>query len=101
MEPEGKTYRKELEPKLAAFEQSCLKESTDDRHKAELFLQIGKDGSAENAQTQQRPDAFAVCVMRELYLSFTRKETPFTAPPRASYWVVLELDPATFAASAR
>jgi hypothetical protein len=98
---EGQAYKKEMEPKLAAFEQSCLKESTDDQHKAELFLRVGKDGSAENAQTQQRPDSFAGCLMRELYLSFTRKETPFTAPPRASYWVVVELDPATFAASAR
>ena len=99
--PEGQAYRKELETKLAAFEQSCLKESTDDQHKAELFVRVGKDGSAENAQTQERPDAFAVCVMRELYLSYTRKETPFTAPPRPSYWVVMELDPATFAASAK
>lgn len=54
----------------------------------------------ENGQTQTRPDAFAVCLMRALYLSFTRKETPLTAPPRAAYWVVLELDPATLAASA-
>jgi hypothetical protein len=78
-----------------------VKESSSDQHKSELFIRVGKDGAAENAQTQQRPDAFAVCMMRELYLSFTRKETLFTPPPHAPYWVVLELDPATLAASAK
>lgn len=99
--PEGAAYRKDLEQKLTAFEDPCLKESSGDQHKFELIVQIGKDGSAENAQTQQRPDAFGVCMLRALYLSYTRKETPFTAPPRAAYWVVLELDPATLAASAK
>jgi hypothetical protein len=99
--PEGQAFRKEVEQKLAGFESSCLKESAGDQHKVELFLRIGKDGSAENAQTQERPDTFAVCMMRALYLSFTRKETPFTAAPRAAYWVVVELDPATLAASAK
>jgi len=98
--PEGQAYRKDVEQKLTVFENSCLKESTGDQHKVEFFLQVGKDGSVENAQTQTRPDAFAVCVMRSLYLSFTRKETPLTAPPRAAYWVVLELDPAILGASA-
>jgi hypothetical protein len=98
---EGKAYRKEMEPKLAAFEESCLKESNADPQKTELFLRIGKNGEAENAETQQRPGTFAVCMMRAFYLSFTRKETPFTPPPHAAYWVVLELDPATLAASAK
>jgi hypothetical protein len=98
---EGQAFRKDVEQKLAAFENSCLKESSGDQHKVELFLRIGKDGSAENAQTQERPDKFGVCMLRDLYLSYTRKETPFTAPPRAAYWVVVELDPATLAASAK
>jgi hypothetical protein len=99
--PQGQAYRKDLEQKLAGFEASCLKESNGDQHKVELFLQIGKDGSAENAQTHARPDAFGACMLRALYLSYTRKETPFTAPPRPAYWVVVELDPATLAASAK
>jgi hypothetical protein len=99
--PEGQAFRKDVEQKLAVFENSCLKESGSDQHKVELFLRIGKDGSAENAQTQERPDTFAVCMMRGLYLSFTRKETPFAAAPQAAYWVVVELDPATLAASAK
>ncbi len=98
---EGQTFRKEVEQKLAVYEKSCLQESAGDQHKVELFLRIGKDGSAENAQTQERPDTFAVCMMRALYLSFTRKETPFTAAPRPAYWMVVELDPATLAASAK
>jgi hypothetical protein len=30
----------------------------------------------------------------------SKRETPFTPPPHASYWLLLELDPATFAVSA-
>jgi hypothetical protein len=99
--PEGAAYRKDVEQKLAAFEDPCLKESNGDQHKFELFVQVAQDGSATNAETQQRPDTFGVCMLRALYLSYTRKETPFTTPPRPAYWVVLELDPATLAASAK
>jgi hypothetical protein len=99
--PEGQAYRKELEQKLAGYEQTCLKESNGDAHKFEFFVQVGKVGSAENAQTETRPDAFAFCLMRAMYLSYTMKETPLPVPPHDGYWVLLELDPATLAASAK
>jgi hypothetical protein len=99
--PEGQAYRKELEQKLTGYEQTCLKESSGDAHKFEFFVQVGKIGSAENAQTETRPDAFAFCLMRALYLSFTRQEAPLPVPPHDGYWVLLELDPATLAASAK
>jgi hypothetical protein len=99
--PAGAAYRKQIEPKLTGFEQSCLKESTGTAHPADLFLKIGKDGSVENAETLKPPDAFTTCVMRALYQTFTRKETPFAPPPQPSYWLVVEVDPATLAASAK
>jgi hypothetical protein len=99
--PEGQAYRKELEQKLAGYEQACLKESSSDAHKFEFFVQVGKNGSAENAQTETRPDRFAFCLMRTLHTSYTNRETPLPRPPRDGYWVLLELDPATFAASVK
>jgi hypothetical protein len=99
--PEGQAYLKNVQQKLAAFEEPCLKESDSDHRKFEMQLSVGENGNAERAQTEQRPNAFTVCVMRGLYQSFLKKETPFAPPPHASYWLLLELDPATFAASAK
>lgn len=97
--PEGQAYVKNVQQKLAAFEEPCAKESDGDQRKFEMQLSVGENGNAELAQTEQRPNAFTVCVMRGLYQSFLKKETPFAPPPRASYWLLLELAPATFAAA--
>jgi hypothetical protein len=99
--PAGAAYRKQIEPKLTSFEQACLKDATGALQKSDLFLKIGKDGSVENAETMKPPDAFTVCVMRALYLSYTQKQTPFAAPPQPSYWLLVEVDPATLAASTK
>lgn len=98
---EGQAYRQQLEERLAGYEKGCLNEAAADAHKFEFLVQVGRNGSAENAQTQTRPDQFALCLMRTLYISYTNKETPLPAPPHDGYWVLLEVDPATFAASAK
>jgi len=98
---EGQAYRKKLEKKLSGYEQSCLKESSGDAHKFEFFVQVGADGSAQNAQTESRPDHFAFCLMRTLYDSYTKKKTPLPNPPHEGYWVLLELDPTTLTASTK
>jgi len=99
--PAGSAYRKQIEPKLTSFERSCLKDASGDLHKSELLLMIGKDGTVEGVETPQRPDAFATCVMSDLYSSYMRKEAPFAAPPQPSYWLVVEVDAATLAASVK
>jgi hypothetical protein len=99
--PAGAAYRKQIEPTLASFEQSCLKDATGDLHKSWLILKIGKDGSVESVKTLKRSDAFGTCVVGGLYSAYMRKETPFAPPPQPSYWVVVEVDAATLAASAK
>lgn len=99
--PEGRAYLKTVEQKLAAFEQPCLNDSNGDQTNFEMELSVGEKGNAELAQSEQRQTPFASCVMRSLYQSFLKKETPFPPPPHASYWLLLELAPATFAASAQ
>jgi len=99
--PEGHAYLKTVEQKLAIFEQPCLKDSNGDQTKYEMELSVGEKGNAELAQSEQRQNAFSNCVTRGLYQSFLKKETPFPPPPHASYWLLLELDPSTFAAFAK
>jgi len=98
---EGQAYRKELEQVLAGYVQSCLKETNGDAHAFDFFVQVGKNGSAENAQTETPPDHVTVCLMRTLYLSYTSKQTPLPVPPQDGYWVLLKLDPAALASSAK
>lgn len=99
--PEGQAFLKTVEQKLAVFEQPCLKDSNGDQTKYEMELSVGEKGNVELAQSEQHPNAFSNCVTRALYQSFLKNETPFPPPPHASYWLLVELDPATFAASAK
>jgi hypothetical protein len=98
---EGQTYEAGLRPKLMAFEQPCLTESTGDLSKFDFLIQVGKDGSVGEAHTEKQPSPFALCLMKGLYASYLKKETPFPVPPKADYRMILEIDPTTLKASAK
>ena len=49
--------------------------------KFEMELSVGEKGNAELAQSEQHQNRFATCVMRSLYQSFLKKETPFPRRP--------------------
>ena len=97
---EGLSYKKEFDQKFAALEQSCLQKSGNDLGKFEFLVEIGKDGIAQDAW-MTRPTALANCLMQELGASHARKEKLFPAPPHDAYWIVLDLDPATFNTAAK
>jgi hypothetical protein len=99
--PDGPAYQKDVEQKMVAIEQTCLKDFGSEAHKAELLLRIGSDGAAENVRTERQPDRFAYCIMGSLYQSFIRKEKTSSPPPHATYWVILDVDPAALAASSK
>jgi Domain of unknown function (DUF4034) len=98
---EGQAYRKEVERKMATFEQTCVDQTKGNMGTFEINLKIGEHGSAEDARGKQAPDNFGLCLLKALYVTYANKQTPFPPPPRASYWVPLVLDPSTFAASAK
>jgi hypothetical protein len=98
---EGQAYLSAFNTKLTAFEKSCSDQSGGDRAKFELLVQIGKDGGAEDAHTETPPTPFALCIMRAMYDSHVRKQTPFPAPPKESYRLILEIDPAILNAAAK
>jgi hypothetical protein len=97
--PEGKAYLADFNPKFTAFEQPCLKESNGDTSKFEFFIQVGKNGSADEAHTEKPPNAFTLCIMKALYLSYLGKQTPFPPPPTGPYKMILEIDPTTLNAA--
>jgi len=99
--PEGHAYEAVFQPKLATFEQLCLNDSTGDSSKFELLIQVGKDGNAEEAHTEVQPNPFTLCLMKKLYESYLKKETPFPQPPSGGYRMILEIDPMTLSATAK
>jgi hypothetical protein len=101
LSPQGGAYRADVEQKLASYEQACVKQAPGGDQKFELLVLVGKDGGVQNAHIDQRPTPVAFCLMRALYDAKVRKETPFSPPPHDSYWMMVEVDPATIAASAK
>jgi hypothetical protein len=47
------------------------------------------------------PSGVATCLMQELGASHARKEKLFPVPPHDVYWIMLDLDPATFNTAAK
>ena len=89
---EGQAYVAEFQPRFAAFEQACLKESKGDEAKFDFLVQVGKTGRVEDAHTETQPGYFTQCLMKALYASYVKKETPFPTPPKAEYKRILEID---------
>lgn len=99
--PPGQAYLTELQPKLNSFEQTCLNETKGDLSKFDFLIQVGKDGSVQDAHTEIQPNPFALCLMKKLYESYLKKETPFPAPPSDGYKMILGIDPTTLSAAAK
>ena len=89
----GAAYQKSVEQALLPFVKQCVQSSGDDQEKFNIIVQVGKDGSPEDAWPR-KPTAIAQCVLRELFESHVKKETPFPVPPHPAYWLDLQLDPA-------
>lgn len=98
---EGKAYRMAFDPKLAAFEQPCTNEINSDPSKFEFFVEVGEHGEANDAHTERQPNAFAMCMMKGIYAAHLKKETPFPAPPKVPYRLIVEIDPAVLTAAAK
>ena len=77
-----------------------MQKAGNDLSQFEFLIKIGKDGIPDDAW-MIHPTAVAGCLMQELSASHARKEKIFPSPPHDAYWVVLELDPATFNTAAQ
>jgi hypothetical protein len=97
---EGTSYKKTFDMTFAPIERSCVQKAGNDLGKFEFLVEIGNDGIAQDAW-MTRPSAVATCLMQELGASHAKKEKLFPVPPHDAYWIVLDLDPATFNTAAK
>jgi hypothetical protein len=72
---------------------ACPAKTTHSTEKTEFLINVGKDGSVERAGMSQFTP-LAACLMQELNEVRLNKGTPFPPPPRPSYLLDLDLDPA-------
>jgi hypothetical protein len=96
---EGASYKKNLEAKFATIEQSCVQKSGVGFGKFEFLIKVGRDGIVQDAWMAS-PSSTGVCLVGELRDSHARKEAIFSAPPHDSYWIILDVDPASFTSAA-
>ncbi len=99
--PEGQAYLAQFKPALTNFEQACLKDANNDLSKFDFLVEVGKDGSPQDAHTETQPNPFTLCLMKKLYEAYLKKETPFPAPPSDGYKMILQIDPTTLSAAAK
>jgi hypothetical protein len=98
--PEGSSYKKNFDLKFARFEQSCVQKAGKDLDKFQFLIKVGKEGSADDGWFNH-PTSVAMCLMQDLGASYARKEIVFPAPPHDSYWIIMDLDPASFNTAAK
>jgi len=99
--PQGVAYRVDFEREFASYAQACIQQAPGENQKFELLVRVGKDGSVEDGRTEQMPPPVGFCLLRALRDSKVKKETPFPLPPHDSYWLIVEIDPATIAVSVK
>jgi hypothetical protein len=97
---EGVQYKRDFEQRLAEPIRHCVQSAGNDRRKFDLLLQVMKDG---NLRDVEMPTQTAVvgCLFQELMKFQQPDAVRFPPPPHAPYWVILEIDPATFDVAAK
>lgn len=89
---EGPRYQAALENKVETLMQACVAKSGD-KQSFEIFILVGTGGTVQRLMTNPSTPV-SDCLFQTL-MNFQMSNTaPFPAPPRGSYWVRFNLDPA-------
>jgi len=96
--PEGAAYKKRVESKFITFVQQCELDNDADLQKFDYVLLVDKEGVPQNGWSLQ-PTNMRGCLGRQFIAAQMRKEALFPPPPRAAYWVKLEVDPVALKAA--
>lgn len=94
----GAAYKKDFDRIFATFEQSCLQKAAGNQVKFRFLVNVGKEGSADNAYFDT-PTPVSLCLMSVLSSSHARNEKPFPIPPHDTYWIPTDVDPSVLNAS--
>lgn len=98
--PEGARYKTSFEQKYKTLVQQCARTEGGSVSRwegtFETLTSVGATGTVEDVKIYAMGPV-AVCVYQKLHTFQQDKATPFSPPPKAPYWVRLDLDWAEFA----
>ena len=99
-EPGGTNYKSLVAARFSQLVQTCLQTANADTTKFVFMLMVGKDGTP---QTGWFPitTGMTECIMKQLMTAQVKKDAIFPAPPKDSYWLKLEMDPAAVKIAAK
>jgi hypothetical protein len=93
--PEGAQYKAAFEKVYKELVHQCLRGEVGIHDKFETLTRIGANGIVEDMKIYWN-GATAVCLYEKLHTLQLDKAAAFPSPPRASYWIRLDLDMAEF-----
>ena len=89
----GLSYQTAFDNKFESFIQECMKTTGTDRQAFEMLIQVGERGTIERLMTNPSTNV-SDCLFQKLVEFQMAKTAAFPRPPRPSYWVRVNLDPA-------
>jgi hypothetical protein len=92
----GLSYQTAFEQKFANYMGQCVADPSVDREPFAMFVQVGEGGTVKQLMTLTST-AVSQCLFQNLMMAQMRGVPAFPAPPRAPYWIRLNLDPASIA----
>jgi hypothetical protein len=97
--PEGRLYQTSLEEPYKNLVRQCVQPGSGDAGTFKTLINVGEKGTVEDIRIYWHSTA-SHCVYEKLHAFQQEKTAFFPAPPRAPYWVRLDVDWAEVASSA-
>jgi hypothetical protein len=97
--PEGLHYKTSFESSYKSFVRECAKTEAGSPEKFETLTCVGEHGTVEDVKIYSNAPVGA-CVYQKLREFQRDKATPFSPPPKAPYWIRLDLDGSEFSSGA-
>ncbi len=95
--PDGAKYRKAVEQTFSGLLTTCADTAKDTHDKFDLFLKVGQSGNFEGIyfDPASTPMKLAGCLLTQVMTPRAANQpAALPVPPKADYWVKVEVDPA-------
>lgn len=92
-EPGGSAYKSLVEARFSQLVRTCVDQPSADTTKFVFMLMVAKGGIPQNGWFPITT-GMTECIMKQLITAQVKNDAIFPPPPKDSYWLKLEMDPA-------
>jgi hypothetical protein len=96
--PDGSRYQAAFEKSFAGLMQQCTPRREGDDTPFEMLIQVGEGGTVKRLMTDPST-AVSTCLFQNLMNFQMTNVAPFPPPPKAPYWVRMNLSPPPYSAA--